>query len=241
MLSCKTVPATAGTTAAAPSHDCLPSWLGPIKKLRADARCDAEPKLRLVEKRPSDPQGSMAHTRASRAHPHGQQTTRSRVPRHPRPEPGNRSVSTARKSSGIGLLSDCPVVLSVAADNRGIRRACPFDAGHINDNGSEMLIAILNQSTLVSDRGAAPGSSPASLARLPPPDARARRRHLPVARGHLAGAISRDAATAARLLLTPADAATAIEGDPGVSRRVAWTRHSRCRRSRTSPTFTRRP
>ena len=27
-----------------------------------------------------------------------------------------------------------------------------------------------------------------------------------------------------RLLLTPADAATAIKGDPGVSRRVAWTR-----------------
>jgi len=40
----------------------------------------------------------------------------------------------------------------------------------------------------------------------------------------LAGAISRDAATAARLLLTPADAATAIKGDPGISRRVAWSR-----------------
>jgi diacylglycerol O-acyltransferase len=40
---------------------------------------------------------------------------------------------------------------------------------------------------------------------------------------NLAGAIGRDAATAARLLLTPADAATAIKGDPGVSRRVAWS------------------
>jgi diacylglycerol O-acyltransferase / wax synthase len=39
----------------------------------------------------------------------------------------------------------------------------------------------------------------------------------------LAGAISRDAATSMRLLLTPADAATAIKGDPGVSRRVAWS------------------
>jgi diacylglycerol O-acyltransferase / wax synthase len=39
----------------------------------------------------------------------------------------------------------------------------------------------------------------------------------------LAGAISRDAATTLRLLLTPADAATAIKGDPGVSRRVAWS------------------
>jgi diacylglycerol O-acyltransferase len=39
----------------------------------------------------------------------------------------------------------------------------------------------------------------------------------------LAGAVGRDAATAVRLLLTPADAATAIKGDPGVSRRVAWT------------------
>jgi diacylglycerol O-acyltransferase / wax synthase len=39
----------------------------------------------------------------------------------------------------------------------------------------------------------------------------------------LAGAIGRDAATVAKLLLTPADAASAIKGDPGVSRRVAWT------------------
>jgi diacylglycerol O-acyltransferase / wax synthase len=39
----------------------------------------------------------------------------------------------------------------------------------------------------------------------------------------LARAIGRDAATAARLLLTPADVATAIKGDPGVSRRVAWS------------------
>jgi diacylglycerol O-acyltransferase len=41
--------------------------------------------------------------------------------------------------------------------------------------------------------------------------------------GRLAGAIGRDAATTLRLLLTPADAATAIKGDPGISRRVAWS------------------
>jgi WS/DGAT/MGAT family acyltransferase len=40
----------------------------------------------------------------------------------------------------------------------------------------------------------------------------------------LAGAVSRDALTGVRLLLTPADAATALKGDPGISRRVAWTR-----------------
>jgi diacylglycerol O-acyltransferase / wax synthase len=39
----------------------------------------------------------------------------------------------------------------------------------------------------------------------------------------LAGAISRDGATLVKLLLTPADAATAIKGEPGVSRRVAWS------------------
>jgi diacylglycerol O-acyltransferase len=39
----------------------------------------------------------------------------------------------------------------------------------------------------------------------------------------LAGAVGRDGATLLRLLLTPVDAATAIKGDPGVSRRVAWT------------------
>jgi diacylglycerol O-acyltransferase / wax synthase len=38
----------------------------------------------------------------------------------------------------------------------------------------------------------------------------------------LAGAIARDGAAAARFLLTPADAASAIKGDPGISRRVAW-------------------
>jgi diacylglycerol O-acyltransferase / wax synthase len=39
----------------------------------------------------------------------------------------------------------------------------------------------------------------------------------------LGGAIGRDAVTGLRLLLTPADAASALKGDPGVSRRVAWT------------------
>jgi WS/DGAT/MGAT family acyltransferase len=39
----------------------------------------------------------------------------------------------------------------------------------------------------------------------------------------LAGAAVRDGATAVRLLLTPADAASAIKGDPGISRRVAWS------------------
>jgi diacylglycerol O-acyltransferase / wax synthase len=41
--------------------------------------------------------------------------------------------------------------------------------------------------------------------------------------GQLAGAIVRDGSTAVKLLLTPADAASAIKGDPHVSRRVAWT------------------
>jgi diacylglycerol O-acyltransferase len=40
----------------------------------------------------------------------------------------------------------------------------------------------------------------------------------------LAGAVARDGATVARLLVTPADAASAIKGDPGVSRRVAWSK-----------------
>jgi diacylglycerol O-acyltransferase len=38
------------------------------------------------------------------------------------------------------------------------------------------------------------------------------------------GAVARDAGTVVRLLLTPADAATALKGEPGISRRVAWTR-----------------
>jgi len=39
----------------------------------------------------------------------------------------------------------------------------------------------------------------------------------------LAGAVGRDAATLVRLLLTPADAATAIKGEPRISRHVAWS------------------
>ncbi len=39
----------------------------------------------------------------------------------------------------------------------------------------------------------------------------------------LAGAIARDGATLLRLLLTQADGASAIKGEPGISRRVAWT------------------
>jgi diacylglycerol O-acyltransferase len=44
----------------------------------------------------------------------------------------------------------------------------------------------------------------------------------PAHAANLAGAIGRDASTVLRLLVTPADAATAIKGDPGISRRVAW-------------------
>ncbi|HUO71842.1 MAG TPA: wax ester/triacylglycerol synthase family O-acyltransferase [Solirubrobacteraceae bacterium] len=45
----------------------------------------------------------------------------------------------------------------------------------------------------------------------------------PAHAARLAGAIGRDAGTAVRLVLTPADAATAIKGDPGISRRVSWS------------------
>jgi diacylglycerol O-acyltransferase / wax synthase len=41
--------------------------------------------------------------------------------------------------------------------------------------------------------------------------------------GELAGAVARDASTVMKLVLTPSDQASAIKGDPGVSRRVAWT------------------
>ncbi|HZO79223.1 MAG TPA: wax ester/triacylglycerol synthase family O-acyltransferase [Solirubrobacteraceae bacterium] len=40
----------------------------------------------------------------------------------------------------------------------------------------------------------------------------------------LAGAVVRDSATVLRLLLTRADPASGLKADPGVSRRVAWTR-----------------
>lgn len=41
--------------------------------------------------------------------------------------------------------------------------------------------------------------------------------------GTLAGAVARDAATVVKLVLTPSDQASAIKGEPGISRRVTWT------------------
>jgi diacylglycerol O-acyltransferase / wax synthase len=46
----------------------------------------------------------------------------------------------------------------------------------------------------------------------------------------LAGAIARDGATLIKMMLTPADAASAIKGDPGISRRVAWSKPLSLRR-----------
>lgn len=41
--------------------------------------------------------------------------------------------------------------------------------------------------------------------------------------GELAGAIVRDASTVVKLVTTPSDQASAIKGEPGISRRVTWT------------------
>lgn len=45
----------------------------------------------------------------------------------------------------------------------------------------------------------------------------------PTHAGRLAGEVMRDASTVVRLTLTPSDQASAIKGQPHVSRRVAWT------------------
>jgi diacylglycerol O-acyltransferase len=88
--------------------------------------------------------------------------------------------------------------------------------------------------------GGRPASSRLLLGGMPVPGTRAVSRtiragsalarqglHIATSPSHaatLAGAIGRDGATLLRLLLTPADAASAIKGDPGVSRRVAWSK-----------------
>ncbi len=46
----------------------------------------------------------------------------------------------------------------------------------------------------------------------------------PSAQRRLLGVLARDGGTALRLLLTPSDSESALKGDPGLSRRVAWTR-----------------
>jgi diacylglycerol O-acyltransferase / wax synthase len=84
---------------------------------------------------------------------------------------------------------------------------------HGKDEGAGALRGIVSDAThLASAAGSAAARQVGSIALSP--------RHAP----RVAGAVARDAGTVVRLLLTPADAATALKGEPGISRRVAWTR-----------------
>jgi WS/DGAT/MGAT family acyltransferase len=71
-----------------------------------------------------------------------------------------------------------------------------------------------------------PGTRPVTRALALGSSVARQARHVAASPSHamnLAGAVGRDAATTVKLLLTPADAACAIKGDPGISRRVAWS------------------
>lgn len=70
---------------------------------------------------------------------------------------------------------------------------------------TQPLARLLEVGTSVARQGLQVATSPSHAARV-------------------AGAIARDGSTLVRLLLTPADGASAIKGEPGVSRRVAWSR-----------------
>jgi diacylglycerol O-acyltransferase / wax synthase len=83
----------------------------------------------------------------------------------------------------------------------------PPPAGLLADvvgSGAELLRSAGRMGVGVARQGASVATSPSHAASL-------------------AGAVGRDASTVVRLLLTPADAATALKGDPGISRRVAWS------------------
>ena len=70
--------------------------------------------------------------------------------------------------------------------------------------GTRRLKRVLDAGATVARQGAHIAASPRHAARV-------------------AGAVTRDGTTALKLLLTPADAATALKGEPRVSRRVAWS------------------
>ena len=88
--------------------------------------------------------------------------------------------------------------------------------------------------------GLGPGPSRVMVGAMPIPGTRALKRALglgsavarqglhvatsPSYAAALAEAVARDGETLLRLVLTPADAASAIKGDPGISRRVAWSK-----------------
>ncbi len=91
-----------------------------------------------------------------------------------------------------------------ADDDRSQARASGVLAGIVGSGSRALALAARMTSTTVQQAGEIV---------LNPPHAK-----------RLVGAVARDGATAVRLLLTPADAATAIKGDPGISRRVAWSK-----------------
>jgi diacylglycerol O-acyltransferase / wax synthase len=86
------------------------------------------------------------------------------------------------------------------------------DVGEGGGGGGSLRGIVSGASHLVTAAGSAVARQVGSIARSPT--------HAP----RVAGAVARDASTVVRLLLTPADAATALKGEPGVSRRVAWTK-----------------
>lgn len=110
------------------------------------------------------------------------------------------SLTDSEPDAGIAPLDDG----SVEGPDR-------FRVAGIPVPGAGAALQIARLGTVVARQGLDVARSPSHAARL-------------------AGAIGRDGGTLLRLLLTPADAATAIKGDPGVSRRVAWTRPLSLRR-----------
>ena len=86
------------------------------------------------------------------------------------------------------------------------------DVGEDGEAGGSLRGVVSGATHLATTAGSAAAKQVGSIARSPT--------HAP----RIAGAVARDAGTVMRLLLTPADAATALKGEPGVSRRVAWSK-----------------
>ena len=104
------------------------------------------------------------------------------------------SLTDSQPDAGIGPPEDERVPTARARSLEGAANSAMMLAGGAGRAGSALL-----------RQGVGLATSPAHAASL-------------------AGAIGRDAGTLLRLLLTPADAATAFKGDPGISRRVAWSK-----------------
>ena len=110
-------------------------------------------------------------------------------------------------ADGISLARVMLSLTDSASDSAGEVELDPAESAHAGSAvrpGVDLVAAAVRLAGAVARQSAEIVTSPSHSVRL-------------------VGAVGRNAGTAVRLLLTPSDSASAIKGDPGIDRRVAWS------------------